>query len=97
MAVKRSMPNIPMLDTVNVLPGELVRGRPPAPRGIDELDRGIVQVGERSAAASRITGTTNPPGTDTAMPRWTRDRCHRVRPSVRALTSGSSTRVCAAA
>ena len=50
-----------------------------------------------SRSASRMTGTTSPPGSETARPRWIRRLRHTDTPSVREFTSGRSTRLLAVA
>ena len=97
IAVNWSTPNMPRLDTVNVEPerssGETVPSRAPCASSPARS----CSCGTVSACASRITGTTRPPGTLTAIPRCTRSRAQTCVPSVRALTSGNSTSVSAVA
>ena len=76
---------------MNVLPRRSSGARPPPRAPATSVAARAWSPRTDMRSASRITGTTSPPGTDTASPRWTAGRRQIVAPSVEALTSGNST------
>ena len=97
IALNSSTPNMPRFETVNVLPVRSSTDAVPSRAAAASAAARSWICSTVSRSASRMTGTTSPVGTDTAMPRWTRLRDHTDTPSVRELTSGNSASVSAVA